>query len=197
LRVMAARAAIVHLIGYPAAGKYTVARHLAAAADREGQRIVVVDNHHTANVIFTVMDVDGVRPLPAGVWDRVGEVREAVYQAIEEFSPPEWSFVFTNVLSADVPSDELIVSRLQRLAAQRSNPYVPIVLHCDPDEILRRVGNEERRARQKWIDQDAVRAFIDDHALIGLEDCEPLELDMNSLRPAQAATKILHHLRSF
>ena len=192
---MTGSAAIVHLIGYPAAGKYTVAQHLAEAGDREGQRIVVVDNHHTSNVIFAVMDVDGVRPLPPGVWDRVGEVREALYQAIEMFSPPEWSFVFTNVLSDDVPGDELIVSRLQQLAAQRSNPYVPVVLRCDPDEILRRVGNENRRARQKWIDPDAVRAFIADHALIGLEDHQPLELDMTSLEPAEAATQILDHLR--
>jgi hypothetical protein len=130
------------------------------------------------------------------VWDRVGEVREAVYQAIEEFSPPEWSFVFTNVLSDAIPGDELILSRLQRLAAQRSNPYVPVVLRCDPDEILRRVSNENRRARQKWIDPDAVRAFIADHPLIGLEDHEPLELDMTSLGPAEAATQILDHLRS-
>ena len=36
--------AIVHLIGYPGAGKYTVARRLAHAAERDGHRYVVAAN---------------------------------------------------------------------------------------------------------------------------------------------------------
>ncbi|MEO5838273.1 MAG: hypothetical protein ABIQ73_24295 [Acidimicrobiales bacterium] len=96
---------IVHLIGYPAAGKLTIARAIAQAARDDGRRFVVVDNHHTANVIFAVHDVDGVRALPAGVWDRVREVREAVFRSIDELSPRDWSFVFTNVLLEDDPAD--------------------------------------------------------------------------------------------
>jgi Mrp family chromosome partitioning ATPase len=82
-------AVIVHLVGFPGAGKYTVAQAIARQAERDGRRFVVIDNHLTSNVIFSVMDVDGVRPLPPEVWDRVGEVRAALCGAIEEFSPPD------------------------------------------------------------------------------------------------------------
>jgi len=88
--------AIVHLIGFPAAGKFTVAKALARQAT---DHLVVIDNHFTANVIFGVMEIDGVKPVPDEVWDRVEEVREAVFTTIETLSPPDWSFVFTNVMT--------------------------------------------------------------------------------------------------
>ena len=70
----------------------------------------MVDNHHTSNVIFAGLNVDGVTPLPPEVWDRVREVREALLRTIEELSPPDWSFVFTNVLTDDKPGDRAVWS---------------------------------------------------------------------------------------
>jgi tRNA uridine 5-carbamoylmethylation protein Kti12 len=188
-------AAIIHLIGYPGAGKYTVAKELAAIAERAGQRLVVVDNHHTSNVIFAVLDVDGVSPVAQEVWDRVGEVREAVYGAIEHLSPPAWSFVFTNVLCQGDPTDEAIVRRIAQLAAARGNPYVPVRLVCAPDEILRRVPNPDRRERMKWIDVDAVRAFIGASELVHLDQQTALDVDVTTCPPEDAALRILDHLR--
>ncbi len=112
----------MHLIGFPSAGKYTIAKALAQLAGGAGERYVVIDNHHTSNVIFAALDVDGVRELPATVWDRVGEVREAVLRTIEELSPPEWSFVFTNVLTERNPADAAVVDRLADLAANGTSP---------------------------------------------------------------------------
>ncbi len=72
--------AIVYLLGYPASGKYTIAKALAVTP---GRRWVVVDNHQINNVIFAVVEPDGVTPLPAAVWDRVEQVRDAVLTTIE------------------------------------------------------------------------------------------------------------------
>ena len=66
------------------------------------------------------MDVDGVRPVPRVTWDRVGEVREALYRTIEELSPPEWSFVFTNVLTEGEPTDGEVVATLGRSPVLRA-----------------------------------------------------------------------------
>jgi tRNA uridine 5-carbamoylmethylation protein Kti12 len=189
-------AAIVHLIGYPGTGKYTIARQLDRVATLDGRRFVVVDNHHTSNVIFAVLEVDGVRPVAREVWDRVGEVREALYRTIEEMSPPEWSFVFTNVLSDGDPTDEAIVRRVAQLASRRGNPYVPVRVVCAPDEILRRVPNPDRQQRMKWIDAGAVRAFMDEHELVNLDQQLALEVDVTTGSAEDAAQRIFAHVRS-
>ena len=68
---------IYYLVGMPAVGKYTIARELAALT---GARLV--DNHSIANVIFNLFELDGISPLPAGIFGPVGKVREAVLDAL-------------------------------------------------------------------------------------------------------------------
>ena len=191
---MVSRPAIVHLIGYPGVGKYTIATALAHAAEGPDARFVVVDNHHTSNVILAVLPVDGVAPLPATVWDRVAEVRHAVIRTIQDLSPPEWSFVFTNVALEDDPSDHAVVEQLARLAGNRHSRYVPVRLTCEIDELLRRVPQPDRRARLKWIDADTVRAFVESRALLTVHHPALLELDVTSISPDEAAARILTHL---
>lgn len=84
---------IVHLLGFPGVGKYSVAAALTRLAGDVGSVIVLVDNHLSSNVVLSVIDADGVADLPDDVWDRVGEIREVLYTTIEETSPPDWSFV--------------------------------------------------------------------------------------------------------
>ena len=183
-------AAIVHLIGFPAAGKYTIAKELERQAD---SHIVVIDNHFTANVIFGVMDVDGIRRLPEEVWDRVEEVREAVFRTIETLSPADWSFVFTNVLSEGEPRDAAAVDRLSRLASATNRRYLPVRLHCDVNELVTRITSEERKQRLKWIDPEGVRAYATEHELIRLDGHDALDLDVtNTSAEATAATILVH-----
>jgi hypothetical protein len=55
---------VFHLIGLPGTGKYTVARAMERLATREGQRLVVVDNHHINNPILSLVDADGKNASP-------------------------------------------------------------------------------------------------------------------------------------
>ena len=193
-RSVSGRPVILHLIGFPAVGKLTVARAVARVAAQRGDRYVVLDNHHTSNVIFAALDVDGVRPLPASVWDRVGEVREALLRTIEELSPAEWSFVSTNVLTDGSPGDRKIVDRMVALAATRRNPYVPITIRCGVDELVKRVDNIDRKDRSKWVDPAAVRTYGESRQLIRFDDHSPLDIDTTALTPDDAALQILDHI---
>src|SRR6266404_3956063 len=124
------------LIGFAGTGKYTIGREL---CERTGARLV--DNHLINNPIFAVINADGVTPLPAGVWDRVKEVRAAVYKTIRDLSPPGMGFVFTIELRKNNPEDEKAFRDLERLAAACHCRFIPIRMICGVDELCRRVAD--------------------------------------------------------
>jgi len=181
---------IFHLLGFPGVGKYTVAREMSALAESVGTRIVVVDNHLTSNPVLAVIDADGVGELPDGVWDRVRAIREVVNQTIEDLSPPDWSFVFTNVIVATDPDGQEVMARLQRLADARSTNYVPVMLHCDISELRRRVTSPGRHERHKWVDPDAVEAFARRERLLGPQ-AALLDVDVTAMTATESAASIL------
>ncbi len=188
--------AIVHLIGYPGVGKYTVGRELVRLADESGRRLVLVDNHLTANVVLSVLPEGGPDPLPQEVWDRVEDVRSVLRASILELSPPDWSFVFTNVALEGDEADRLSIGRVAELAEQRGSAYVPVRLHCDGEEHLRRVVDPGRAERNKWRDADAVRSFVASAPLIEVHHPSVLDLDVTDRSPSDTARVVLEHVRS-
>ena len=120
----------------------------------------------------------------------VSEVREAVLKAIESLSPPELSFVFTNVLVEGSVGDASAVDRLKAVAAARGSCFLPVRLICQTDELARRVVSPGRSARLKWVDADGVRSFVASHALL-TPDGTRFDLDVTSLSPADSARLIL------
>ena len=152
---------MVVLIGFAGTGKYTIGREL---CDRTGARLI--DNHLINNPIFTAVNADGVTPLPARVWDRVKEVRAAVYKAIRELSPPETGFVFTMELRESKPEDHGALRDLEQLAAARQCRFIPIRMICGVEELCRRVADPERVAMRKEISPELARKkFAEDSVL--------------------------------
>lgn len=186
-------AVIVHLLGLPGTGKYTVAQALGLHAAGVGETFVVVDNHLTSLPILEVVGADGVAPLDAGVWDLVGEIREVVYRAIEELAPTERSFVFTNVLVESDPRSKAVVERLKRLAQVRAGRYVAVMLACDEAELRRRVVGPDRSVRRKWVVPDAVAEFARQETLVRPSG-EVLDIDVTELSPAEVAVEIFRQL---
>jgi hypothetical protein len=186
--VTAAPTAIIHLIGYPGAGKPTIGRACAATAAARGHHLVVVDNHLTGDPVLRVVAGPDV---PAGAWQLVYEVREVVHRAIRELSPPGWSFLFTNVLWDDDEGDRGAVTRLRSLAAERGSRYQVVMVDCAPDELLRRVPSEGRREQLKLVDVDIVRHFLDTRRLHRPPVGDVLDLDVTDLDPSAAAARIL------
>lgn len=184
--------ALFHLVGPPAAGKRTVAVALVEEAARRGHRVVLVDNHLVARPIFSLIDNDGTGVLPAAVWPHVHAVRREVLATIEELSPSDWSFVFTNYLLEGKGASEQAVQNLRALAGSRDSTYLPVSLECDLDELLRRVPNADRREHLKWINPDAVRADLETWPVLVPEGA--LRLDTTSRPPGESASLILDAL---
>lgn len=148
---------VFYLIGFPGTGKYTVAKAMGRLAAAEGAKLVVVDNHYINGPIFGVLDIDGMTPLDRTVWDRTGEVGEAVLRTIETLSPVSWSFVFTNDLQHASVGAHRLFERVAKMAVVRGNSFVPVRLTCDVEELARRIVSPERHQRLKLVDAEAIR----------------------------------------
>jgi adenylylsulfate kinase-like enzyme len=190
---VASRPALFLLIGFAGTGKLTVARVLRDRLTRGGGQARLVDNHYVNNPIFHLLDVDGVKPLPAGAWDRVGEVRDAVLRTIEDLSPKSWSFIFTNDL-IDRPEERAYVHRLAQLADRRRSIFVPVRLLCDVEELCARVVSPERRGLMKAVDAEWIRQRALTEEVLDPGLAATITLDTTSMRPDETVDLILAHL---
>lgn len=184
--------ALIHLTGPPASGKRTVAAALVEEAERRGHRAVLVDNHLVSRPILAAIGSDGVGLLPAEVWPHVHAIHREVIATIEELAPPDISFVFTNYLLEGKGRGMQAVESLRGLAARRASTFLSVSLHCDIDELLGRVPNDDRRAHLKWIDPDAVRAQLESERLLVPDGA--LVVDTTSRLPVESAALILDAL---
>jgi hypothetical protein len=179
------RPTIIHLIGTPGVGKYTVGKELAALTAAR-----LVDNHAVANVIFNVLDQDGIKPLPKDVWQYVGAVRRSVLDAMMHLSPPYLSFIFTNYIRGGDAAEYALYLENVAVADVRGSRFVPVLLTCATSELVKRIGSESRRERMKLLDpiegarlNDEVPRFETDHPNF-------MRLDTTRRPPAEAAKAI-------
>ncbi len=165
---------IIVLIGFAGTGKYTIGREL---CERTGAKLI--DNHLINNPVFKVLDADGIKPLPPGVWDKVKTIRAIVYDSIREMSPPDLSFVFTIELIEGKP------------ATARNGLFVPVRLLCDVDELCRRVANPGRIAMIKAISPEAARQKSADHEVLKAGHPNSRTIDVTHKSPSDSADVIL------
>jgi adenylylsulfate kinase-like enzyme len=184
---------VVHLIGYPASGKLTVAKALVEAAAARRQSFVRLDNHLTGDVILSVIDPT-LHPIPLTVWERVEDVREVMYRAIVDLSPPEWSFVVTNVVRDGDPREERTVTRVRQLADERNSRHLAVRVVCDREVLLSRVTSPDRALHRKWTDPEGVGRYVDEVDMFDVSAFEWMEVDTTDQSPEESAAAILDHL---
>jgi len=177
---------IIHLIGKPGVGKYTIGSHVARLA---GARLV--DNHSVANVIFNLIAPDGVTPLPAEIWPRVAQVRAAVLDTVAYVSPPGMSFVFTNFIRGEDPGEYAAFMELVAVAEARASTFVPVILSCGTSELMRRVVSPDRRDRMKLIGPTEAARLNDEVPQFSTPHPHTLELDVSDRAPDDAARVII------
>jgi hypothetical protein len=182
---------LILLIGFAGTGKYTVGREL---CDLTGAKLI--DNHLINNSIFTVVNADGIRPLPTGVWAKVKEIRQIVYSAIRELAPDQLSFVFTMELIEGKPGELDAFLDLVQLAADRKSLFVPIRMICDADELCRRVTDPGRAKMLKAISADAARRKCAEEAVLNPTHSNLRTVNVTNKSVNETVEWILHEIDS-
>lgn len=179
---------IILLIGSPGTGKYTVAQAIAA---QTGMRLV--DNHSMSNVIFNLFEVDGVTPLPDGIFVEVAKVQAAVLSTLRSIAPRSLSYVFTIWLTA---GEERTFDAFVTTAETRGSRFVPVLLSCETPELVQRVVSKARKDRMKLVNPVLAAEFNDPAQLFQTEHPNALRLDLTNLPVEDAVSRIVEWAKS-
>jgi hypothetical protein len=178
---------IIHLNGWPGAGKLTVGRELAGML---GARLL--DNHTLHNVAAALCDRG-----TAAYWELYGKVRTLAYDRLRELPMTETA-VMTNALTREAPHEVEAWQEVLRLVADRGDILIAVTLLCEPEENLWRVQQAERRLFRKLTDPRPLAEWLQSGSWsleFGEGSDHQLTIDNTTLSAAATAERILVHLR--
>ena len=182
---------IIHLIGFPGTGKYTIAKEIIRL-----KNFCLVDNHLINNPIFNVIANDGITPLPEKVWDYTTLVRKAVLDTMVKISPPDYNFVLTNNLYEEDLTDQKIYDDIYSMAIARNATFIPIRLLISKEQNVKRITQGNRKKQLKDISPETPHYNANNHTVLNPNHPNMLELDVSDLSASQAAKQILIHTRA-
>ena len=180
---------IIYLIGFAGTGKLTIAKEIALKTN-----IRIVDNHLINDPILSVIQADGKTPLPREVWDKIGVIRDVVFDTITNISPSNYSFIFTNELIEGNETDLNIYNKVETIAAKRGSKYLPVRLICEAEELGNRVVSEERKVNFKMIDKNASLQQSLKSTVLNPKHPNTFTLDVTNLSAKESADVILTEL---
>ena len=111
-----------------------------------------------------------------------------LWDAAAELTSPTHSLIFTNYLPPGRPSD--VLDRHRELAQQLGHPLVAVVLHCDPEEVVRRITNADRVERMKLVDPERARVLMSSELVVPNWP-ELVYLDVNGMSPGDVADRVI------
>lgn len=183
---------IIYILGIPAVGKYTVAKEIGRMTGAK-----VVDNQLINLPVFSVVGYDGTDtfPFPQGAWAHIETIRSAVLTVIAEECSLGDSFIFTNVLDANVPEDKVLFERIAGIAQSRDADFFPIWLTCEAEMLRQRKNTPDRRARQKDSDISNIEWYLQTFEILKVDHPNALTLDTSHYNPEQTALRVLEHVQ--
>ncbi|MFG0253429.1 MAG: hypothetical protein ACF8NJ_11215 [Phycisphaerales bacterium JB038] len=151
---------LIFLHGPPAAGKYTIARELAAS---HGVRNF--HNHLTIDVAKALFEFGTDE-----FWALTHRLRRTALAALADQGGAD--AVFTNCYSS--PHDDATVAALEREIVSRGGDFVPVFLECGVDELRRRVVAPGRADMRKLHTVAGLDDFLDCWNIVALDRANTL-----------------------
>ena len=175
---------IIHLNGWPGAGKRTIGECLARCLDAR-----FVHNHLLHDVAIACCGLED-----AGRWALCDAVRSAAYDALAA-RPAFETFVMTNALCDGCAREEAAWRHVVALAERRGVRLVPVVLEADLAENRRRVASPGRGGR-KLSDPEVLASLVATAAIQRPPSPDLLVLDVTRLAAEEAAGRIHRHVET-
>ncbi|MBD5397992.1 AAA family ATPase [bacterium] len=177
---------IIHLIGYPAAGKLTIAKELAKDNDFK-----IFDNHTVNNVLFCLTDITTTLPKCKGKY--IDKIYKIAFKYFKKIGVKE-NIIFTTFLEEE-KDDIKFYKLVNKFAKQINHLYIPIILTPTEETLLSRVVNKERAEKMKLTDTEIAKQIYQ-RQLINMKNKYKLEIDNSNLSPLQTKEIILKHIET-
>jgi len=180
---------IIHLIGFPGTGKYTIAQELSSL-----NSFVLIDNHLINNPIFSLIDLDGKTKLSERVWDNTAKIWDAVFDTMINISNPQNNYILTSALFDNEEKDIIFFKKIMHVVGITQSIYVPVRLLCNKQQLMRRITEEDRKARLKETSPDNAEYNIENRRVFFTNHRNEITLETSDLSPSETAKNIIKHI---
>ena len=178
---------IIHLIAYPGAGKYTIAKELC-----KDKQFKLFDNHIVNNVLFSLTDLS--KSLPTFKDKYINKLYKTAFEYFEKIDIKE-NIVFTNFLE-NSKNDKKYLKMIKKFAKKANFLYIPILLTPNTQTLLSRVQNEERKSKLKLTNPQLAQQVYNS-VLIEIKDKNKMIIDNSNLSPEQVVKIIKNNLKKY
>ncbi|APR99177.1 hypothetical protein ASM33_03555 [Wolbachia endosymbiont of Folsomia candida] len=179
---------LIYLIGFPGSGKFTTAKEICKTIDA-----AVISNNLFNNIIFNIVDLRNGN-VPVDLWESIFLVRENMLAILEKHHIKSKHYIFTNELIDGDPYDQRIYNSVINFSERMNLDILFVVLHCDTQELVKRIQSEERSKENKIADPDSAMERIKGKKLFVPEGA--LEFDNSHLSAKEVAKKIVEKIKN-
>ncbi|MCL1901998.1 MAG: hypothetical protein FWG18_00025 [Alphaproteobacteria bacterium] len=176
---------VVLIYGFPATGKYTMAKKL----EEGGAKLL--DNHYFHD--FVRPFIKAADDEKVEYFEKMSKLRGAFFDMIRKFYPKDRlvRYVFTSIL---VQGDEAELKNLTSLAEDINGEFIPIELIANPDVLKQRCQTEYRRGRGKLSDPGKLEKLFERYVHMDVEHPNKLTIDVSDLTEEETFQRIEKHL---
>ncbi|CAK1363973.1 unnamed protein product [Cercospora beticola] len=180
---------LVWINGFPGVGKLTVARELLMLYTKA--QVVLIDNHQLIDPVAARLQRDD----PEYYVERRKERQKALERWALNRDERHRLVVFTDYQSKNELSSA-VGAEYKDAALRAGRVFIPVVLHCDQSENLKRAVSTERQesGTTKLTDVEILAELRAEHVMLTFDQPTQLGLDVSELSPSVAARKLYEHI---
>ncbi|KAH6723604.1 hypothetical protein BKA61DRAFT_686227 [Leptodontidium sp. MPI-SDFR-AT-0119] len=183
----------IYINSWPGIGKHTIAKALEVQLCGVGR---IVHNHQHIDLVGALLPRSSLQYQQAR-----RDVRAVIFNSLATLPDTfNYIYIFTDC-QTDNELGRSVVEEYKTAAQSRQCDFFPIVLTCDPKTNAQRIRSTERldlvkSGKGMLVDASVLEKMRDDGSIFKADCPEILELDVTTLSPQEAASKILEHMES-